>query len=359
LNKKARAKRCNTKLLRNGGIMSHNSSAICLVLIVSVVMVIGCLDSADQPGVYGVYFGQEPPGDTAELFAPGILSTGMHKDCGPAFSPDGNEVYFRIAQAPHSIIAYMTRENDVWSEPEIVSFSGQYSDGRPALSADGRSIYFSSNRPSDNSGENKEDEDIWVVNRAGPGWGDPILLDSTINSPVSDWGVAIAANGTLYYTHTVTTANSTEFRILRSPLVNGQHVTPEDLGDIINRHGAASPCIVPDESFIVFASMGHPENKGVSDLYVSYRDPDGCWSNPVSLGDNINSAGFDYFPSLSPDGKYLFFVSTRSREWSASSRQRTFDEMKRMYTGPGNGRNDIYWVDARIIERLRLPFWSK
>jgi Tol biopolymer transport system component len=47
------------------------------------------------------------------------------------------------------------------------------------------------------------------------------------------------------------------------------------------------------------------------------------------MGPSINSEATEYCPMLSPDGRYLFFTSTRS----------------------GNG--DIYWVDAKIIDALR------
>ena len=44
------------------------------------------------------------------------------------------------------------------------------------------------------------------------------------------------------------------------------------------------------------------------------------------MGPTINSEETEYGPMLSPDGKYLFFTSTRS------------------------GDGDIYWMDAAIIE---------
>ena len=46
------------------------------------------------PGLTGDYLGQIAPGDSAVLFAPGIMSTGMAtRDV--AISRDGNEIYFR------------------------------------------------------------------------------------------------------------------------------------------------------------------------------------------------------------------------------------------------------------------------
>lgn len=48
------------------------------------------------PSLTGPYLGQKPPGLTPEVFAPGIITTNLHDDGSPIFSPDGREVHFRI-----------------------------------------------------------------------------------------------------------------------------------------------------------------------------------------------------------------------------------------------------------------------
>jgi Tol biopolymer transport system component len=51
------------------------------------------------------------------------------------------------------------------------------------------------------------------------------------------------------------------------------------------------------------------------------------------MGDKVNTAHWDAYASVTPDGKYLMF-------------NRSLDE---------DGNNiDIYWIDAQIIETLRL-----
>ena len=56
---------------------------------------------------------------------------------------------------------------------------------------------------------------------------------------------------------------------------------------------------------------------------------DNSWSKPVNLGKEINSEAREIYPRISPDGKYIFFSSNRSGNW------------------------DIYWADAKILEKLR------
>ena len=60
---------------------------------------------------------------------------------------------------------------------------------------------------------------------------------------------------------------------------------------------------------LVFTACERRNGYGDCDLYFSYKFED--WSNPVNIGENINSKKSDKQPSLSPDGKYLYFVSNR------------------------------------------------
>jgi hypothetical protein len=47
---------------------------------------------------------------------------------------------------------------------------------------------------------------------------------------------------------------------------------------------------------------------------VSFRRPGG-WSPPRSLGDQINTADYEYTPFVSPDGKALFFSRGYGEIW--------------------------------------------
>jgi Tol biopolymer transport system component len=80
---------------------------------------------------------------------------------------------------------------------------------------------------------------------------------------------------------------------------------------------------------LIVNSNGRPDDLGRGDLYISFKKKDSSWTPLKNMGKEINSEYTDYCPMLSPDGKYLFFTSTRT----------------------GNG--DIYWVDAKIIEDLK------
>jgi hypothetical protein len=86
--------------------------------------------------------------------------------------------------------------------------------------------------------------------------------------------------------------------------------------------------VAPDETFALLDVRRGDED---ADLFVSFRLQGGSWSEPVDLGPGANTDVHDTCPSLSPDGRYVFF----SR----------YDEP--------NGLPNIYWVSADLIERAR------
>lgn len=69
----------------------------------------------------------------------------------------------------------------------------------------------------------------------------------------------------------------------------------------------SNPLLFPDGRKLIFYSA-RPGGFGQVDLYVSRRGEDGSWGEPVNLGPGINTADGEYAPSLSADGKVLFFA---------------------------------------------------
>jgi len=63
-----------------------------------------------------------------------------------------------------------------------------------------------------------------------------------------------------------------------------------------------------DETAIIISYLGTNSN-GEEDLYVSLKDENGKWSEPIQMGENINSSGFEISPFLSPNSDTLFFSS--------------------------------------------------
>lgn len=273
----------------------------------------------------GAYLGQAPPGTTPALFAPGIVST-QQNEVNAVFTPDGKQFYFSRFQAGRGYTIMQMRDRDgQWTEPEVAPFSGEYSEVDMFVTHDGGRFFFISKRPVTDGGPPSPGYQIWVMDRGGEGWGEPRHLGPTVNFGRRHLYPTVARNGTLYF-------NSEEIGegrgdIFRAAYRDGGFQEPESLGPSVNSpYDETDALISPDERFIVFTSVGRPDGFGGGDLYISFRIQSGGWSDAVNLGREINTDSNEFCPMLSPDGRYFFFTSGRG------------------------GSDDIYWVDARILE---------
>jgi hypothetical protein len=65
-----------------------------------------------------------------------------------------------------------------------------------------------------------------------------------------------------------------------------------------------------DETWMILVITNHPDGYGGDDLYLSRYDGN-AWSVPENLGSEINTDEYEYGPTVSPDGEYLYFTSHR------------------------------------------------
>ncbi|TFG78905.1 MAG: hypothetical protein E4H23_06905, partial [Chrysiogenales bacterium] len=214
-----------------------------------------------------------------------------------------------------------------WTKRSVAPFSGVYSDVDPYITSDGKRLYFSSMRPLDVNGESK-DSDIWYVEKnSHNSWGNPVHIENLNTIGKDDYYTSITRDGTMYYS--IFGNHGSPGDICKAKLVNGVYTKPELLESSINTHSNEhDPFIASDESYLIFTS-DRPGGFGRGDLYISIKKTDGTWSEPKNMGDKINSAGYDFCPLVSHDGKYLFFTRNVNR----------------------NG--DIYWVSSKIIDSFK------
>ena len=272
-----------------------------------------CLAQRDA----ATYPGGRSPGRIPEVFAPGIVST-VYGEFAGTFTPDMEEYYFtRRGPFPGGIaqIMVMKKTEAGWSEPEVAPFcSGTY-EFEPFVTSDGQRLYFGSRR-SPGSAEAPGTMRQWYVEREGDTWSTPQpagapFIDRMVMYP------SITADGTFYFTDMD--------GIYYSEYKEKMYRMPVRLGGEINFLPRTAHAFLPqDGAYLIFD--GQPRGEGKSDLYISYRKSDGTWTKGKDMGPEINSGKSQAIASVSPDGRSLFFTR--------------------------NG--DIYWMDAGIIDEIRM-----
>jgi hypothetical protein len=160
-------------------------------------------------------------------------------------------------------------------------------------------------------------------------------LPPPVSTKHSESYTCVVADGSLYFSSRRPGGHGASDIYRAQRLGDGAFAEPVNVGPPINTDSSEGDTYVaPDESYLIVTSR-RPGGSGSADLYISFREDGGGWSEPVNLGESINSPNVDFCPMVAPDGKYLFF----SRRWGAS-----WDETTRC---------EIYWVDARVLERFR------
>ncbi len=284
--------------------------------------------------------GQSDPGSPSapRVFAPGIISGPAH-DASPAFTPDGETVYFSRSNTSSSTILVSHRQGASWSQPAIAAFSGEWEDMEPAMAPDGSYLLFISNRPL-HSGEKPRDgfyngkswpgrgSALWRVDSISGGWSDPKPLPAIINDAPTIFAPSVAANGSVYFMKP--DGPKKKFRLFRSTWNGRAFETPVALPFSTGQETDVDPAIAPDESFIVFGSGRSPAEKNI-DLFICFRD-EGTWGTPLHLGNVVNSPGSDAEARLSPDHRTLYFASDRVAPTTfpetIKERQRDLEDME-------------------------------
>lgn len=292
-----------------------------MIVLIVVFIAVVALDSswadeksADSPVLKGPYLGMRSPGDRPTVFAPGVVSTGDFLEMGCTFSPDASEIYFgrsETSEISSKWAIWVAREKDgVWEEPEVVSFSGVYRDFAPFVTPDGEQMLFFRQGTEGDSVR----QGTWIVERKGDGWGEPRFFHEA-------YCVVTADLHTLYFSTDHREETSRDIAMMT--FQDGAFFDVQDLkGDINSKDFDAHAYIAAGGDVMIFDSQ-RPGGFDDVDIYVSYRNTDGFWSKGYNLGEKINK-GHRHVPSLSPDGKFLFFSAD----------------------------GDIYWANAKIIQEL-------
>ena len=149
------------------------------------------------------------------------------------------------------------------------------------------------------------------MERNADGWGKPVPFDTTV-SRGKEYAHSTTKEGNIYFSTPM--GDGTNLNIINSEKLKGHYATPVLLPFSINSVGYEDgPYVSPDESFLIFESQRPEGIEGSIDLYISFKNAKGQWGLPVNMGPTVNSSKSERFAKLSPDGKYLFFGSSRNQ----------------------------------------------
>lgn len=217
------------------------------------------------------------------------------------------------------------------------SLNTRYNEIKPVVSPDGSRLYFGrSNHPS-SAGGNKDRADAWVAAKsAGDMFGAVQRLDALQNSPQADMVVGFSAAGDQIYImrNNPNTGNKNDAGLYVVSAQGNGSPKPVAVNYFFNKAKHQDITLAPNGETMLL-SLESYSTYGLEDLYVSFRQQNGQWSEPLNLGPVINTPRQEMSAFLAADGRTLYFTSNRPG---------------------GQGSMDI-WVSTRLDNSWKN--WSK
>lgn len=185
------------------------------------------------------------------------------------------------------------------------------------LSPDGEHFYFTRRKNVvDDSpfshGEKVSKEFFSYSDKKNGHFGTGVPLPHPFNRALSEGSPTInITNDMLIFTKLVSTSGYHNYDLYYSEFIDGEWTEPKSLGPNINRPDSwESQASLSSDGKVLFFASDRPGTYGGSDIWYSQRNSDGTWRKPVNLGPTINTPENERSPFLHTDSKTLYFSSS-------------------------------------------------
>jgi len=184
----------------------------------------------------------------------------------------------------------------------------------PVVSPDGGTLYLTIANHPQNIGGKRDQGDIWYATRMENNqWSAPQHAGATFNNTAYNAVAGFSQDGNLLFLlshYDVAGSAARTQGISVSRRTGGGWSRPENISIpyFQNRSGTLTGYMSPDQTVFVYAAETYG-TRGVEDIYVTTKGANGKWTDPRNLGNTINTPFQELSPSLSADGKTLYFSS--------------------------------------------------
>jgi outer membrane protein OmpA-like peptidoglycan-associated protein/tetratricopeptide (TPR) repeat protein len=217
----------------------------------------------------------------------------------------------RLCSFRDSCIKHPTAFNPVKVGEGVNSYFDEY---WPCLTADYETFYFTRMLESNPQASNpmyRYNEDIYVSKYVNDAWSTAVPMPGNINTPnMNEGAIAISPDGK-YLLYTICVEGYDYIYgacdIFIAEYKNGEWQKGINIGPPINtQNKETQPSISFDGKTLYFSSK-RPGGYGGLDIWKSIKQEDGSWGEPINLGPNINTKLSEEAPFIHPDNKTLYF----------------------------------------------------
>jgi OOP family OmpA-OmpF porin len=258
-------------------------------------------------------------------------------ELNPVMSPDGTTIYFTTANHPDNIagkrdpgdVWFSRWDGQQWTPPRHAgpAINDRTYNAVAGFSRDGNRIFLLNHF--DASGNSAKTQGISICTATSGGWSkaENIYIPYFQNKSRLLSGSMSADNQVFIFSaETYGTLGVDDIYV--SVLENGKWSEPKNLGPSINtQFQELSPSLSDDGKTLYFSSNGR-KGMGSFDVFSSTRLDDSWtnWSEPVNLGGNINSEGRELFYHELPNLGFSLFTSTKNSDGYGDLRLHPMDD---------------------------------
>jgi len=209
------------------------------------------------------------------------------------------------------LLYQLTFGQDIIKENLGTKINTEYDETKPIISPDGKTLYFARQNYPDNYKGDKDPQDIYFSERTEEKWSKATNIGAPLNDKHPNGVSSVAPDGnSLLIINAYHPTGLTMGGASISKKEHNQWAKPEKINieKFYNFSDYIDYYMSNDERSLLMA-INREDSKGDQDLYVSFRKDEFNWSEPISLGDNINTPGPEFAPFLAADNKTLFFAS--------------------------------------------------
>lgn len=207
------------------------------------------------------------------------------------------------------------KKNPVPFDPQNLgdAINSEHDEYAPTLTADEQTLIFTRKKPREDMNYihmGREYEDFYITTRKDGLWSPAKNLGPPINTQFNEGAQSISADGMhLYFTACNRPDGFGSCDIYYAKREGDEWSQPVNIGPPVNTPSWDSqPSISPDGRTLYFVS-NRSGNYGRMDIWRSVRKNDGRWSEPENLGPVVNTRGREMSPFIHPDNQTLFFAS--------------------------------------------------
>lgn len=228
----------------------------------------------------------------------------------PSFTADGGTLIYTFRKAGREDLYASTLKDGGWQAGEsIEAVNTPQNEGAQAISADGKLLVFTACNRVGAMGSC----DLFYSEWRNGNWTEPTNMGNPVNSGAWESQPSLSADGSILYFASERAGGKGGRDIWMSTRQkNGRWGDPVNLGDSINTTAnEASPFMHPDGQTLYFMSEGHA-GMGGYDLFYARKNAKGNWSSPVNLGYPINSTANEGALVVSLNGQTAYFSSDKA-----------------------------------------------